>query len=101
MRGICVGLVLLVTALPGCASPDSESPGFLGNYGGFPWESLMRKNSSQNSNDTWLQHPEYAPAGRFAKSTGTTTTNPAAADPSATAISTADLSAADPAPPAK
>ena len=101
MRRIGIGLLFAFAAASGCAAPEGESDGFMGNYNGFPWQSLMRKNSNQNSTDTRIQHPEYAPAGRFTQPIGTTTANTAAADPSTAESSPPDESSAEPAPPAK
>jgi hypothetical protein len=55
----------------------------LGNYGGLPWKSLMKKNADQNSEESFLQ-PTYNGAGRFARqpsaTVGSVTPNQAAAD---------------------
>jgi len=83
MRAACLGLLLLFSAAPGCAAPDSESPGFLGNYGGFPWPSLLKTNAEQNPDDSFTR-PQFNGSGRFApgssKPIGSVTPNSAAAD---------------------
>jgi hypothetical protein len=85
MRAVCLGL-LLFAAVSGCATPESESSGFLGNYGGFPWPSLLRKNAEQNPDDSFTR-PQFNGSGRFApgssKPIGSVTPNPVAADQAA------------------
>jgi hypothetical protein len=80
MRRTCIGLLLIFAATGGCAAPESESPGFLGNYGGFPWPSLIKKNAAQNPDDSYAR-PEFTGAGRFAQqpaAVGSITPNQAA-----------------------
>ena len=83
MRRICIGLLLVASTTAGCASPESESPGFLGNYGGLPWKSLMKKNADQNNEDSFVV-PKFNGSGRFAQQTtptvGSVTPNEAAVD---------------------
>ena len=44
------------------------------NYNGYPWPWLMKKAPPKSRTDTLVQHPEYAPAGRFEKSVPGSTT---------------------------
>jgi len=50
----------------------------MGNYGGFPWPSLLKKNAQRNSDEEFLQ-PQYNGSGRFSQSSsssfGTVTPN--------------------------
>ena len=84
MRGTCFGMMLLFAAVSGCATPEGEASGFMGNYGGFPWPSLLRKNAAQNDSDTFLQ-PTYSGSGRFTRpptaAVGSVTPNQALATP--------------------
>ncbi len=42
MRRICLGLLVLLAAAPGCLWSDPEVGGWMQNYNGVPWTSLMR-----------------------------------------------------------
>jgi hypothetical protein len=68
MRAFCLGLVLLFATAAGCA--DLDSGGFMENYNGLPWPWLVRQAPPQSRTDTTIQHPQYAPTGRFTRQSG-------------------------------
>lgn len=78
MRIDQLGLLVLVAAMSGCAAPESDSPGFMGNYNGHPWQSLMSKPAPRNRTNSLIQQPQYAPAQRFATQPAAGSTPPTA-----------------------
>jgi hypothetical protein len=97
MRRNCIGLLLVFAATAGCAAPESESAGFLGNYGGFPWPSLIKKNAEQKPDDSYAR-PEFTGAGRFARqpaAVGSITPNQAATNQAPATQTPANQAAAE------